>query len=112
MVSSLVRAQSGPSQVTSPHLYVFDCGVLVRGEPLAYNLTTAQVGGNTNFSDACFLIVHPKERSSGMWASSLTRRSNQVASKFPPVAAETRTRHPRRSRASWRKSVSNPKTSH
>jgi glyoxylase-like metal-dependent hydrolase (beta-lactamase superfamily II) len=41
-------------------LYVFDCGVLVRGEPRAYNLTTEQVGGNTNFSDACFLVVHPK----------------------------------------------------
>jgi N-acyl homoserine lactone hydrolase len=39
---------------------VFDCGVLVRGEPRGYNLTTEQVGGNTNFSDACFLVVHPK----------------------------------------------------
>jgi N-acyl homoserine lactone hydrolase len=58
--SLLVRAQSRPPQVTSPRLYVFDCGVLVRGEPRAYNLTTEQVGGNTNFSDACFLIVHPK----------------------------------------------------
>jgi N-acyl homoserine lactone hydrolase len=53
-------AQTRPPQVKSPRLYVFDCGVLVRGEPTAYNLTSAQVGGNTNFSDACFLIVHPR----------------------------------------------------
>lgn len=49
-----------PPTVTSPRLYVLDCGVLVRGEPRAYNLTTEQVGGNTNFSDACYLVVHPK----------------------------------------------------
>src|SRR4051794_38960838 len=49
-----------PPAVKSPRLYVMDCGVLVRGEPRAYNLTTEQVGGNTNFSDACFLVVHPK----------------------------------------------------
>ena len=41
-------------------LYVFDCGVLVRGEPIAYGLRSEQVGGNTNFSDACFLIAHPR----------------------------------------------------
>ena len=47
-----------PPQVKSVRLYVFDCGVLVRGEPTAYNLTREQVG-DTNFSDACFLVVHP-----------------------------------------------------
>jgi len=45
-------------QVKSVRLYVFDCGVLVRGEPTAYNLTREQVG-DTNFSDACYLVVHP-----------------------------------------------------
>ena len=39
-------------------LYVFDCGVLVRGEPTAYGLTREQVG-DTNFSDACYLVAHP-----------------------------------------------------
>lgn len=50
--------QSAP-QVKSVRLYVFDCGVLVRGEPTAYNLTREQVG-DTNFSDACFLVAHPR----------------------------------------------------
>lgn len=54
------QKSNAPPTVKAPRLYVFDCGVLVRGEPRAYNLTAEQVGGNTNFSDACFLVVHPK----------------------------------------------------
>ncbi len=46
-------------RVTSPRLYIFDCGVLKRGEPTAYGLTSSQVG-STDFSDACYLIVHPR----------------------------------------------------
>jgi N-acyl homoserine lactone hydrolase len=46
-------------QVQSVRLYVFDCGVLVRGEPSAYNLTREQVG-DTNFADACYLVAHPR----------------------------------------------------
>jgi glyoxylase-like metal-dependent hydrolase (beta-lactamase superfamily II) len=49
--------QSRP-RITSVRLYVFDCGILVRGEPTAYNLTREQVG-DTNFSDACYLVAHP-----------------------------------------------------
>jgi N-acyl homoserine lactone hydrolase len=51
--------QTRPPRVQSVRLYVFDCGVLVRGEPTSYNLTKEQVG-DTNFSDACFLIAHPR----------------------------------------------------
>jgi glyoxylase-like metal-dependent hydrolase (beta-lactamase superfamily II) len=40
-------------------LYVLDCGLLKRGEPKAYGLTTEQVGGVTDFFDACYLVVHP-----------------------------------------------------
>jgi N-acyl homoserine lactone hydrolase len=54
-----VAAQSRAPRVQSVRLYVFDCGVLVRGEPTAYNLTREQVG-DTNFSDACYLVAHPK----------------------------------------------------
>jgi N-acyl homoserine lactone hydrolase len=46
-------------QVQSVRLYVFDCGVLKRGEPTAYGLTRAQVG-STDFSDPCYLVVHPR----------------------------------------------------
>jgi glyoxylase-like metal-dependent hydrolase (beta-lactamase superfamily II) len=46
-------------RVQSVRLYVLDCGVLKRGEPTAYGLTRAQVG-STDFSDACYLVVHPR----------------------------------------------------
>jgi len=52
-------AQRSAPPVQSVRLYVFDCGVLVRGEPTAYNLTREQVG-DTNFADACYLVAHPK----------------------------------------------------
>jgi len=54
-----VAAQGRAPRVPSVRLYVFDCGVLVRGEPTAYNLTREQVG-DTNFADACYLVAHPK----------------------------------------------------
>ncbi len=52
-------AQTRPPRVQSVRLYVFDCGVLKRGEPTAYGLTREQVG-STDFSDACYLVVHPR----------------------------------------------------
>jgi N-acyl homoserine lactone hydrolase len=51
--------QTRPPRVQSVRLYVFDCGVLKRGEPTAYGLTREQVG-STDFSDACYLVVHPR----------------------------------------------------
>ena len=57
-VSAVVPPQAAP-RVQSPRLYIFDCGVLKRGEPTAYGLTRAQVG-STDFSDPCHLVVHPR----------------------------------------------------
>ena len=56
--SSALHAQQ-PPRVPSVRLYIFDCGVLKRGEPTAYNLTRDQVG-STDFSDACYLVAHPR----------------------------------------------------
>src|SRR5205823_6876575 len=56
--SRSVEAQR-PPRVPSVRLYIFDCGVLKRGEPTAYNLTRDQVG-STDFSDACYLVAHPR----------------------------------------------------
>ena len=58
IASSILHAQQ-PPRVRSVRLYIFDCGVLKRGEPTAYNLTRDQVG-STDFSDACYLVVHPR----------------------------------------------------
>ena len=63
LASRSLQAQQ-PPRVGSARLYIFDCGVLKRGEPTAYNLTREQVG-STDFSDACFLVAHP--RGSLLW---------------------------------------------
>jgi N-acyl homoserine lactone hydrolase len=46
-------------KVTSPRLYVIDCGTLVYNRPEDYQLTREQVA-DTNMSVPCFLVVHPK----------------------------------------------------
>jgi N-acyl homoserine lactone hydrolase len=58
-LTRLATSQTRAPRVRSVRLYVFDCGVLKRGEPTAYGLTREQVG-STDFSDACYLVVHPQ----------------------------------------------------
>ncbi len=45
--------------VTSPRLYVIDCGTLVYNRPEDYQLTREEVA-DTNMSVPCFLVIHPK----------------------------------------------------
>src|SRR5438309_3373054 len=46
-------------RVTSPRLYVIDCGTLVYNRPEDYNLTREEVA-DTNMSVPCFLVIHAK----------------------------------------------------
>ncbi len=46
-------------KVTSPRLYVFDCGTLVYNKPEDYNLTREQVK-DTNMGVTCYLVMHPR----------------------------------------------------
>jgi N-acyl homoserine lactone hydrolase len=46
-------------KVTSPRLYVFDCGTLVYNKPEDYNLKREEVK-DTNMGVTCYLVVHPK----------------------------------------------------
>lgn len=46
-------------KVTSPRLYVIDCGTLVYNRPEDYDLTREEVA-DTNMSVPCFLVIHPK----------------------------------------------------
>src|SRR4051812_35944166 len=59
-------SQSGPPsglpplpKLTSPRLYVLDCGTIISYQPERFGLTIADVG-NPNFADPCFLVMHPK----------------------------------------------------
>lgn len=45
--------------VSSPRLYVIDCGTLVYNRPEDYHLTREEVA-DTNMSVPCFLVIHPK----------------------------------------------------
>ena len=46
-------------KVTSPRLYVFDCGTLVYNKPEDYNLKRDEVK-DSNMGVTCYLVVHPK----------------------------------------------------
>src|ERR1700719_2879664 len=46
-------------RVTSPRLYVIDCGTLVYNRPEDCNLMREEVA-DTNMSVPCFLVIHPK----------------------------------------------------
>jgi glyoxylase-like metal-dependent hydrolase (beta-lactamase superfamily II) len=46
-------------QVTSPRLYVFDCGTLINNKPEDYALTREEVR-DTNMGVTCYLVVHPR----------------------------------------------------
>jgi N-acyl homoserine lactone hydrolase len=54
------HGESAPlAEVTSPRLYVFDCGTLVYNRPEDYNLKREEVR-DSNMGVTCYLVVHPK----------------------------------------------------
>src|SRR5271169_6501084 len=46
-------------QVGSVRVYVLDCGTIISNRPEGFGLTRDEVF-NLNFSDPCFLVMHPK----------------------------------------------------
>src|SRR5262249_20024827 len=57
-----VAAQRGLTplpRVSTPRLYVIDCGTLINNRPEDYNLTREEVA-DTNMPVTCFLVIHPK----------------------------------------------------
>src|SRR3954471_22609306 len=46
-------------KLTSPRLYVLDCGIIISHEPERFGLNRQDVP-DPDFSDPCFLVVHPK----------------------------------------------------
>jgi glyoxylase-like metal-dependent hydrolase (beta-lactamase superfamily II) len=54
-----VASLAPPPKVTSPRLYVFDCGTLIYNKPEDYNLKRDEVK-DSNMGVTCYLIVHPK----------------------------------------------------
>jgi N-acyl homoserine lactone hydrolase len=60
-----VAAQAQPTglpplpRLDGVRLYVIDCGTIISNRPEGFGLTRDEVG-NPNFSDPCFLVMHPK----------------------------------------------------
>jgi N-acyl homoserine lactone hydrolase len=46
-------------KLTSPRLYVLDCGTIISHEPERFGLRREDVS-DPDFSDPCFLVMHPK----------------------------------------------------
>ena len=46
-------------RLTSPRLYVLDCGTIISHEPERFGLRREDVS-DPDFSDPCFLVMHPK----------------------------------------------------
>jgi glyoxylase-like metal-dependent hydrolase (beta-lactamase superfamily II) len=60
--SAAAGAQRGLTplpHVSTPRLYVIDCGTLVNNRPEDYNLTREEVA-DTNMQVTCFLVIHPR----------------------------------------------------
>ena len=53
------RGMTPLPRVTTPRLYVLDCGTLINNRPEDYNLTREEVA-DTNMAVTCFLVIHPK----------------------------------------------------
>src|SRR5271154_4240766 len=45
--------------ITATRLYVINCGFLVMNRPENFGLTREEIA-DTNMSNACFLVMHPK----------------------------------------------------
>src|SRR3954471_3121819 len=46
-------------KLTSPRLYVLDCGTIISHEPERFGLSRQDVS-DPDFADPCFLVIHPK----------------------------------------------------
>jgi glyoxylase-like metal-dependent hydrolase (beta-lactamase superfamily II) len=51
---------AAPPKVTSPRLYVLDCGTIAPMDPKLFGLEKSEIKGDASFVSPCYLVVHPK----------------------------------------------------
>ena len=49
-----------PPKVTSPRLYILDCGTIAPMDPKLFSLEKSEIKGDASFVSPCYLVVHPK----------------------------------------------------
>jgi len=51
---------AAPPKVTSPRLYILDCGTIAPMDPKLFSLEKSEIKGDASFVSPCYLVVHPK----------------------------------------------------
>lgn len=51
---------AGETSLTSPRLYVMDCGIITAMDPENYDLRVEEIAGTTDFYTPCYLVEHPE----------------------------------------------------
>ena len=51
---------AGETALTSPRLYVMDCGIITAMDPENYDLRVEEIEGTTDFYTPCYLVEHPE----------------------------------------------------
>lgn len=59
-VTAIAATTLGGVKVTSPRLYVLDCGTIAPMDPKLFNLEASEVKREVTFVSPCFLVVHPQ----------------------------------------------------
>jgi N-acyl homoserine lactone hydrolase len=53
-------AATAAAAVTTPRLYILDCGTIAPMDPKLFGLTKEEIKGDASFVSPCYLVVHPK----------------------------------------------------
>lgn len=75
LIGSTAMAADAPAPLTSPRLYVFDCGTIVVSDISVFS-PGVDKGKKKTLTDSCYLIAHPK--GTLMWDTGL---SDEIATK-------------------------------
>ena len=57
---STTAVAAAPPKVTSPRLFILDCGTIAPMDPKLFSLEKSEIKGDASFVSPCYLVVHPK----------------------------------------------------
>ncbi len=57
--AAMSKATTAP-KVTTPRLYILDCGTIALMDPGLFGLKPGEFKGDVSFVSPCYLVVHPK----------------------------------------------------
>ncbi len=56
----LLTQAAVPPRVTTPRLYIIDCGTIAPMDPALFSLKAGEFKGDAHFVSPCYLVVHPR----------------------------------------------------